>query len=184
MNISWVFSSQYRLDPTVDIDAVKNLGPTWGSWKTWRSCGTDNVVCHDRSKAKELLDRSFHESCNFYIPQELYQSLNRPAGVNLYDGDYRAEVIDLEDIVAMHLAASTSDIVLLVGFDLSKPEPVTDKFQRHRIENRLGLIRGLINRDQSRQWVLVDHPNTMDLAFQNLSNITCDEMSNVLKLSL
>lgn len=184
MNIGWIFASQYRLDPAVDVDAVKNLGPTWGSWKTWRSCGTDNVICHERGKAQELLDRSFHNSCNFYIPKEFYQSLNRPQGVNLYDGDYRSELDDIEDIVAMHLASATNDIVLLVGFDLSKPAPIQDRFERHKVENRLGLIRGIINKDPARQWVLVDHPNPMDLAFQSLPNITCDEMSNVLKLAL
>ena len=111
MQVNWVFADGHQLDPAIDIEKLKSIGPTWGSWRTWRSCGTDNVICHDRSKAEELLTRSFQTSCNFYIPKKYYQELNRPAGVKLYEGDFTQELDHIEDIIALHLIASTSDIV-------------------------------------------------------------------------
>ena len=44
MNINWVLADQVVLDPTVDIDAMKAIGSFWGSWRTWRAYGTDNVI--------------------------------------------------------------------------------------------------------------------------------------------
>ena len=55
MNIQWVLSDNFTLDPTVDLARMKRGGAFWGSWKTWRAYNTDNVVCHDISKAGELI---------------------------------------------------------------------------------------------------------------------------------
>jgi hypothetical protein len=122
MKISWVLSDRVELDPTVDIDKLKNIGAFWGSWRTWRAYQTDNVLCNDFNKADELLKRAFHAVCNLYIPNTHYATLNRPTGVKLYEGKFLHDVDHQEEIVALHLAASVTDIVLLLGFDFSEQE--------------------------------------------------------------
>lgn len=182
MRVNWVFSAKYNPGPEIDLAAAKNVGPSWGSWRSWRACGTDNVICHDRSQAESMLNRSFQNLCNFYIPKSLFQDLGRPTGVRLYDGEFLDEVHDIEDIIALHFVASASDLVLLAGFDLGKQEPTSDRLEQHRIQNRLGLIRQLFVSHPTVQWVLVDHPKELDQAYSNLDNLTCDKIESVLQL--
>jgi hypothetical protein len=184
MRVNWVLSSEYRIDPTIDPDHLKMIGPIWGSWRTWRSCSTDNVICYDFSKAQELLARAFQSVCNFYVPRKYYQDLGRPLGVKLYDGEFSHEVDYPEDIVSMHLASGTSDIVLLLGFDFSTPNFPEDKMATHKLKNWHGLIRSIISADQTIQWAAVDHQTDLDNSYQILPNFTCDTMENALKLLL
>lgn len=182
MRVQWALANSYQPDPKIDLDSIKAIGPMWGSWKTWRSCNTDNVVCHPAAKARELLDRAFQAVCNFYVPRSQYEFLKRPVGVRLYEGEYAHEVDDVEDIVCLHLAGSQSDIVLLLGFNL---EPITaseDRLATHKLVNRHGLIRGAFVSMPTVQWVVVDPPGKLDKAYQDLPNLTCDTMNNVLKL--
>lgn len=181
MRVNWVFSAKHSIGPEFDISTIKNIGATWGSWKSWRACGTDNVICHDRAKAQELLQRAFHSICNFYVPKKYYQELGRPTGLRLYEGDFAESVDDLEDIIAMFLVSSNSDLVLLSGFDFSTPPPAPDRLTQHKIQNRLGLFYQIVSSSKA-QWVLVDHPGDLDKAYSKLSNLTCDKMQNVLKL--
>jgi hypothetical protein len=181
VKISWVVAADHSLDPTVDVEQIKSVGPIWGSWRTWRSCGTDNVICHEQQKGRELLDRAFQAVCNFYIPRNLYEPLSRPVGVRLYDGDFDRELDHIEDIVALHLAGASSDIVLIVGFNWMLPEDITDRFERHKITNRHGLMRSVILSRAQTQWVAIDCAN-MDKSYQNLPNLTCDTMQNALQL--
>jgi hypothetical protein len=181
MRISWAVASDYQLDPTVSVEQVKSVGPIWGSWQTWRGCSTDNVICHQQKKARELLDRAFQAVCNFHIPRSLYESLGRPVGIRLYDGDFNQELDGIEDIVAMHLAAADSDIVLLLGFNWVLPKNTEDRFERHKITNRHGLIRGAITGNDRVQWVAIDCVD-LDKSYQNISNLTCDSLQNALKL--
>ena len=182
MRINWVFAADYQIDPTVDISQIKNIGATWGSWRSWRSCQTDNVICDDLSKGKELLKRAFQAVCNFHVPRRYYQDLGRPVGIKLYDGQFAEQVDDIEDIIALHLVLGISDIVLLAGFDLRQPVPTNDRFEQHKIQNRLGLIRSVIQNNPEVQWVLVDHPGELDKGFQNIANLTCDQFQNVIQL--
>jgi len=181
MKISWVVSAGYDVDPTHDLEQIKSVGSIWGSWKSWRACATDNVICHEQKKCRELLDRAFQAVCNFYVPRSLYENLGRPIGTRLYDGDFAQEVDDIEDIIAMHLAAQNSDIVLLLGFDLVMPEHITDRFEKHKITNRHGLIRAAISTQNTTQWVAVDCKN-IDKNYATLPNVTCDSLPNVLQL--
>lgn len=183
MKISWVVAADYRLDPVQDIEQIKSVGPIWGSWLTWRSCNTDNVICHQQQKSRELLDRAFQAVCNFHVPRSLYEPLGRPVGVRFYDGSFDQEVDHIEDIVAMHLSAASSDIVLMLGFDFVMPETVTDRFEQHKLINRHGLIRSVISGRPQVQWVAV-HTHDLDKSYQTLPNLTCDTMPNVLKLLL
>jgi len=102
-------------------------------------------------------------------------------GVKLYDGDFSPEVDDIEDIVALHLAAAQSDIVLLLGFDWVMPKDVTDRLVRHKLTNRHGLMRGVIDGSPNVQWVAVDSEE-MDKSYRSLPNLTSDSLRNVLQL--
>jgi hypothetical protein len=182
MRISWIFAEGYQLSADIDAEKVKAVGSTWGSWRTWRSCSTDNVICHQRSSAQDLIARAFQSVCNFYIPAQHYQDLKRPIGVKLYHGAFDQEVDHIEDIIAMHLVSTTSDLVLLVGFDFSPLEPVEDQFEQHKIKNYHGLIHSMIKSNPAVEWILIDHVPKLDKAYQSLPNLTCDKMKNALQL--
>jgi hypothetical protein len=182
MNINIIYAAEFDL-PDHDLpDSIKNIAPTWGSWKTWHQCRTDNVICHDLGKARELQKRSFHTVCNLYLPQKFHQLLGRPVGINYYQGEFLLDTLDLEDVISMHLVSASSDLVLMFGFDISNPGVVMDRMQKHRMTNRLGLIRQCIAANPDVQWALIDHAQDPDSAFQNLPNLTRDSLQNVLTL--
>ena len=109
MRITWVLADTAQLDPTIDIAELKNIGPFWGSWKTWRSWTTDNVICHDVHQARNLVVKNFHSRCNLFLPATAYQDLDRPTGVQLYQGNFHQDIDRPDDIVSMHLASKNSD---------------------------------------------------------------------------
>ena len=183
MNISWVIADSAELDPTQNIDALKRLGPIWGSWRTWRAYQTDNVVCHNQSKAEELVRRKFHERCNFYIPDSVNALLGRPHGVRLYAGDFVHDVIRQEEIVALHLAATTSDIVLLLGWDLAKLKPNSDRLESNQAQHHRNLFHQAVKDYGQTQWVVVDHLEPLAPSLQVLENLVVDTMDNVLALA-
>jgi hypothetical protein len=182
MNVSWVLSNSLVLDPSIDLEAVKTVGPFWGGWQTWRSCGTDNVICNDFDRAKSLLTRKFNEGCNFYIPNTIYQSLDRPSHVRLYDGTTDLDLENKEEIIAMHLAASQSDIVLLLGFNWQPQPKNPDRLQEHRAQNYRTLVKHAIVENQTVQWVLIDHAPKLMLELKDLPNLTQDTLDSVLKM--
>ncbi len=182
MNVSWVLSNSLVLDPAIDLEAVKAVGPFWGGWQTWRSCGTDNVICNDFDRAQSLLARKFNEGCNFYIPNSIYQSLDQPSQVKLYDGTTELDLENKEEIIAMHLAASQSDIVLLLGFDWQSNPKNPDRLQEHRAQNYRTLIKQTIADNDRVQWVLIDHAPKLMLELKGLPNLTQDTLASVLKL--
>lgn len=183
MNISWVLSDDVLLYPTQDANTLKHIGPLWGSWTTWRACQTDNVICHDQSKASELIKRNFQSHCNFYIPNSVYASLERPNGVRLYAGEFVHDVVRQEEIVGLHLAATTSDIVLLLGWDLTELTPNADPLKANQAQHHRNLVRqAFITYDQV-QWVVVDHLGDLDPNLTNLDNLVTDTLETVLTLA-
>lgn len=182
MNFAWILSDAIALDPTLDIKTIKQFGSLWGSWRTWRSCQTDNVICHDLAKASDLIKRDFQHQCNFYIPNSFYMNLERPNGVKIYQGEFLHEVDNREEIVALHLAASANDIVLLLGFDFSEPTKSEDRLLEHKAHNYRSLVKQVIKSNPKTQWVLIDHPKKVMLDYQDLENLTCDRFESVLQL--
>lgn len=184
MNVSWVAASGYATDAAVDIEKIKSIGPIWGSQSTWRSCKTDNVVCHDVQSAESLLARQFHQRCNFYTYKNNYQLLGRPQGIYLYDNtvNFDIEVDCIDDVIAMHLAAAQSDVVLLLGFDFDSSADSNDRFDLHKVTNWHRMVRGCVAQNVETQWVAVDHSVKFDKPYAALPNLTCDKISNVLKL--
>ena len=182
MRVNWIFGADWTPRSDIDMDRVRDIAPSWGSWRSWRACGTANVICHDPVQARKLLDRAFQAVCNFYLPRNQFLEVGRPTGVRLYDGEYLAETQDLEDIIAMHFVIPNSDIILLAGINLASPTMPPDPMAQHRLRNRMGLIRSAMANNAQIQWVLVDHSEYPDPAFLDLSNLTRDTMENVLKL--
>ena len=180
MNINWILANDYVPDPTIDLDQLKTCGALWGGWQTWRASGTDNVICHDTAKARDLIQRAFHAVCNFYVPNSAYAMLDRPVGVRLYEGEFVHDLDDHEEIVALHLTAGISDIVLLLGFDLAEADLPVDRLQRHRALNYRNLVRQAFKDNPNTQWVLVDHPQPIGKDFGELINLTQDSMDNVI----
>ena len=181
MNVSWVLADTLILDPSVDMSAIKAIGPLGGSWRTWRGCSTDNLICHHLGKSQELIKRSFHSTCNLYIPNDAWITLDRPSNVNLYEGKFLDE-FQPEEIVAMHLAASQSDIILLLGFDLTEKTKNPDRLLEHRAHVYRTLVRHCIENNPEVQWVLVDHPGDIMKSMSKLSNLVKDTMETALSL--
>lgn len=180
MRVSCVIADDFSATH-VDPAQLKEIGPLWGSWKTWRAWQTDNVLCHDFGKADELIKRAFHAVCNLYMPNKHYASLNRPARVNLYDGDFPGEFDHPEEIVSMHLVAESSDLVLLFGYQVNEISE-TDTFQKHKKTNYLNAFRATLNTYPETQFVLIDHVGSPDRSLTKISNLTCDKFESVLQL--
>lgn len=180
MRVSWIVADDFA-DSTVDPSTLKNIGSTWGSWRTWRAWNTDNVLCHDKTKAKDLVTRAFQAVCNLYVPKSAYAELGRPAGVKLFDGKFPAEFDSAEEIIAMHLLAGKNDLVLLLGHNLSEPD-TTDAFERHKRKNYLAAFASAIKMYPDTQWVIINHDAELVSNLYELENITCDTYENVLQL--
>ena len=182
MKTSWVLADSVVIDPTQDLSVLKNIGSFWGSWCTWRACQTDNVICYDMKNAQNLIRRQFQKQCNFFIPNSIYTMLDRPENVKLFEGSFVHDVDHQDELVAMHLAASTSDIVLLLGFDWQEKDPIADKLIVHRQHHYNNLVKQVITDNPGIQWVLVDHPGEVRKGLVDLENLTQDSMSNVIEL--
>jgi hypothetical protein len=180
MRISWIIADDFA-DPTIDPEQLKSIGPVWGSWRTWRAWSTDNVICHDLGRAQELIQRAFQAVCNLFVPNRHFSALNNPTRVGVYEGDFPGEMDNPEEIVAMHLASSSSDLILLLGYDLSKIT-ADDRFDRHKKLNYMNAFRATINTYPEVQFVLIDHPGDLDKSFQSITNLTCDKFQTVLQL--
>ena len=180
--ITWVLADSTVFDPGENLDDLKRLGAFWGSWRIWRSCQVDNVVCHDQSKANELIKRKFQSRCNFYVPDLVYVGLGRPEAVKVYAGEFVHDVIRQEEIVALHLSASTNDIVLLFGWDLTELKLENDKLLANQQLHHRNMVRqALINYNQT-TWVVVDHPEPLDPNIARLENVVTDSLATVLDL--
>ena len=179
MRVSWIIADRFS-SATVDPEQLKAVGSIWGSWRTWRAWHTDNVLCHDLSRAQELIQRAFQAVCNLYVPNRHFVALNNPSRVNVYEGDFPGEIDSPEEIVAMHLAAEQNDLVLLLGFDLSDKE-CDDKYQSHKRLNYINAFRATLNTYPKTQWVLIDHPESITKKI-TLPNLTKDSFASVVQL--
>ena len=182
MKITWVLANTVVLDPMLDTVTLKNIGPCWGSWRTWRAAQTDNVICHDQTRAKELLDKEFHRQCNLFLHQSTHESLLKPGGTQVYGGDFVEPTEREEEIIAMHLASSQSDIVLLLGFDFGPQPAYADPALQRRAENYRLYVQHIIKDNDQVQWVLVDHDAKLMPEVENLPNLTVDSLANIIKM--
>ena len=177
MNIAWLFAENTLLPPATDMQAIKNVAPIWGSWRTQRGYQTDNVICWDPEQATQLVAQGYGAICNLFIHQSVYEELDKPDRVRVFGGEFAHAVDSADDIVGMHLVASTADVVLMTGFDFTEPKNPTESRT-----NYLGLAAQVVRDHPKQQWVLIDHSIDLAKPFQVQENITCDRMKNVLQL--
>ena len=180
MRVSWIVADEFA-DPVVDPDTLASIGSTWGSWRTWRAWNTDNVLCYDTTKARDLVTRAFQAVCNLYVRKSAYADLGRPAGVQLFVGEFPAEFDSVEEIIAMHLLAGENDLVLLLGYNLGEPN-TDDAFELHKRKNYLAAFASAIKMYPETQWVIINHDAELASNLHKLENITCDTYENVLQL--
>lgn len=181
MKVSWVLSQTIHhdfADPTV----IRSIGPAWGSWQTWKSYKTDNTICTDLSEAKALMQRAFHAVTNFYVPRDFYAELGRPIGLKMFDGQFKGPAHkNKDDVVALNLTAQTSDIVLMLGFNMP-PVNTTDKIEK-AIEEAYQLnVRAVIRDNPTVQFVLVNYEHDLAPVFKELENVTQDTLESVVDL--
>ena len=165
LEVVWLFAADIENQiPADQLTRCKALAPSWGSYRTWAQCGTNNVICHDSARAEDLVKRAWHAVCNLYIPDSVHQQV--PSSRNLwgYDGQLSHAIADPEDIVALHLIPS-ADLICLVGFDLMN-DP-----------DRAGLVRAAIAHRPNIQFLVATQN---DPEWSELSNLTCDDFANVL----
>ena len=176
MNVAWLFAENTLLPPTTPVQAIKDLAPIWGSWRTQRGYQTDNVVCWDPEQSEKLVQQGYAKICNLYIPEKIYEQLEKPNGVRAFGGDFNFAVDSVDDIIATHLVSSVADVILMVGFDLeakTKPSPSRT--------NYIGILAQAIE-SSGKQWVIIDHHTDLAESIQKLANITRDLLPNVLQL--
>ena len=176
MNIAWLFAENTVLPPTTPVQAIKDLAPIWGSWRTQRSYQSDNVVCWDPDQAEKLVRQGYAKICNLYIPESIYKQLEKPAGVRVFGGGFDFAVDSVDDIIATHLVASVADVILMVGFDLE-----TKAKSSASRNNYIGILAQAIS-TSGKQWVIIDHHTDLAEPIQKLPNITRDLLPNVLQL--
>ena len=113
--------------------------------------------CSDVGRARDLLQREFQKRCNFYVPEDAYVDLERPAGVKLFGGKFTFEIDRPDELIAMNLAASQNDIILLLGFDWQPKPKRADRLEEHRAQNYRTGVAHAIKDNPETQWVLVNH---------------------------
>jgi hypothetical protein len=171
MNIAWVFGANLQLPPDIDVMQIKNSAPIWGSWKLWRPYQIDNAVCANPATADRLIQQQYYNYCNLYVPHIVSTGTK---SVKHFGGTFDYNVTDIEDLVAMHLAAHLNDVVLLMGID----------FTKNIDTDYCAILVKTIETYSEKQWVLVDGPNDVDKIFESLKNFTCDKLQNALQLLL
>jgi len=181
MRISWVIADTAVIDPTADVAELKNVGPLWGGWRTWRAFQTDNVICYSFEKARDLVTRQFQNRCNLYVAAKDFAKLDRPSGVQLFHGEFPEEISQQDEIVSLHLASGQSDIVIMLGFDLAEKQ-IADTLAKHNHHVYHHLIRTLIKNMPNVQWVALDQTVPVDKSYKLLPNFAIDTLPNVLKM--
>jgi hypothetical protein len=141
------------------------VAPLWASWRLWRSYQIDNCVCGDTDEAEFCLKYQYNHYCNLYVPNSIEKSYSR---VIKYASHTVLKFSNVNDIIAMFLAGSQSDFILLLGF------------QNINWDNDYGqAFRAAVNNLPQTQWVNVSWDgaeNSLDLP-----NYTCDKFDNVVK---
>ena len=182
MKINWVVADSAVIPPDVDISVLKDIAAIWGSWRTWRGCSTDNVICNEAGQARDLLKRRMNEMCNMYVPAAIYAELDRPRSVKIYQGQFTFEIDRKEELIAMQLVADQSDIVLLLGFDWTEKPISADRLTAHRALNYQRFVKDVISNNPSVQWILVDHPGVVPDDLAQFENLTYSSMEETIEL--
>jgi hypothetical protein len=177
MNINLVVSNSHSI-PHSDLEKLKSIGSFWGGWQSWKSCHTDNVICYEVEQSYKLVTQKFYELCNLYVPKEAIVNITNPTkNMKAFAGGFSHEVDNPEEIIALHLVAAVSDIVILLGFNWCD-QPLTDE----KTENYFILVGEVIKAHPNVEWVIIDHEEDLRKDLKSLENLSKDTITNVLAL--
>ena len=180
MKINWVFANDTFMDPAEDITALKSAGQFWGSWKTWHTCKTDNIICYSESEADKLIRKRFNQVANMlYLPVKCEDKFGVMPKVSYFHGEFSHDTINHDEIIALHLASASSDIVILYGFDWSTTNDPVDPAEKLKLDNYRNLVSEVIRSVPKVQWVVVDHVGKLFPELDGAENILMDTMKNV-----
>jgi hypothetical protein len=173
MKLVWVLGDNFDAEETIGAKAMKDVGPLWGTPRSWRKNSTDNVVSTDRAQVEELLRRAFQAVCNFYIPVRMYGEVGRPAGVKVFEGVVPGDFAHHSLATVFHLVAPLADTVLLAGVSLAPGEPHSD--QSHFV----AAVATVIRARPEVQWVCLDHSEEVAPVLKDAGNLWFDTTENI-----
>jgi hypothetical protein len=182
LRICWIISQDIPnnlIDPVV----IKDTGTSWGSWLTHSIYSPDNCICSNTTEAKALIQHSIQDVCTLYIMKESYSHLGKPAGVKLFNGQFKNNLIsNKDDIIALNLAVPEADLVLLAGFNFGPLLNTDEKGPREaRLEYYFN-VREIIQGHPQTQFVLVEYTGGLASWAQELDNLTEDTVESVKNL--
>lgn len=182
MRITWVISEEIHAN-ALDMNIVKAVAPSWGSWKVWKHYRIDNTVCIDVDQADNLIKRALHAVTNLYVPQSAYVDLGSPIGVRLFDGSFTNDnITNGDDIVALNLATPNTDLVLMSGFNFQPLLNTDTEILRLAREQYYFNVRAIMHHNRDVQFVLVDYNYEQASWLKQVDNLTIDSMNSVKNL--
>ena len=177
MNVVWIIGQEIK-DGIIEPTVISDIGPSWGSYRTWQEYKTDNCVCNDLRDAKDLIKRGFNTVCNLYLPEVFYTELGRPANVQLFGGTFDNDNYPYkDDLVAINLGCLHADIVLMIGFDLSEITLAGTEYTDRA--NYYLNIKGYIEKHPEKQFVLINNIKEISNVFDSLDNLNEDSVDSV-----
>jgi len=176
MRVNWILGIDAPVLDSATVEGMKDVAPIWSGTSRMQPGVADNLVCHDLIRGELMLRKRYDMIYNLYVTHRL-QNLGIDSQASYYQGQFDGAITAIEDIICLHLVASISDLVILVGFDLETQAAAPESEAKR---NRLGMIRQLMTNDQDLQWILVQDASGLDPAFGDLPNVSCDALENVL----
>lgn len=181
MRFNWVLSREFSTCEDQDWQRIQNCAPTW-SGSGPRQITAQNTICSNAAGCLQLLKSAAYQRTNLYVPHDFWQEQGQPAVVRVFQATPYPNIPDVDDIVALHLAAAHSDIVLMLGFDLCLKIGTIDAKTAKTLQEYHGLLRSLIVNTPETQFVAIDQPQILAPSYQGIPNLTCDTLQAVLTL--
>jgi hypothetical protein len=183
MKIGWALSEQVN-NNVVDIDALKNVAPTWGSCVIYDKYNVDNIICNDIKQAERLIQHNIQNEVNFYMPYDNFTTLGNPPNIKTFQGAFKDTNINFkDDIVTLNVVTNLYDIILLLGFKFTKPKTKDGKLDQHKQLAYLHNIKTIIESNEDKQFVLVNYKGRLSKEFNSIENLSSDSIANVLELT-
>lgn len=181
MRFNWVLARGFATCDKHDWQRIQNSAPTWASTSP-RKITAQNSICSNAAECLQLLKSAAYQRTNLYVPHDFWQEHGQPTVVRVFQATPYPNITDVDDIIALHLAAANSDIVLMLGFDLVLNTGPMDAKTAKILQDYHGLLRSLIVNTPETQFVAINQAQMLSPAYQGITNLTCDTLQAVLTL--
>lgn len=181
MRFNWVLAHRFLTCDLQDWQRIQDCAPTWSSTIP-RKITAQNSVCSNAAECQQLLKSAAYQHTNLYVPHDFWLEHGQPTVVRVFQATPYPNIKDVDDIIALHLAAAHSDIVLMLGFDLCLNTGPVDAKTAKTMRDYHGLLRSLIVNSPEAQFVAIDQPQMLSPSYQGIANLTCDTLQAVLTL--